>query len=132
MSLENRVLAEAFYVARATPEWQSRPFWLFRRCVVPYIAARQFLILRHEGLPMAFVAWVWERAGEPMPWRVDRYLPSASDFLSDGECCVTELISPQVPVATVMGEVVSWLKLTAMPPRIEFNAERCIVAVHTA
>jgi len=86
----------------------------------------------HEGLPMAFVAWVWEREGEPMPWRVDRYLPSASDFLSDGECCVTELISPQVPVATVMGEVVSWLKLTAMPPRIEFNAERCIVVVHTA
>lgn len=134
MSLENRVLAEVFYLARMVPEWQAKPYWLMRRCIVPYIAARQFMLLRHEGLPIAFAGWVWERegAGDPgTPWREDNYLPSASDFLHTvGRCCVTELISPLVPARVVMNEVAKWLKLDATPTRIEVNAGRKIMAVH--
>jgi hemolysin-activating ACP:hemolysin acyltransferase len=133
MSLENRVLSEAFYVARLLPEWRTKPFWLMRRCVVPYVASRQFMVLHKNDLPVAFVGWVWEGVNLPRPWRLDNYLPSASDFLlSSGHCCVTELMSPLVPAPAVMEKVSKWLKLDTIPTRIEVNGERKIVAIHEA
>lgn len=140
MSLENRVLSEAFYITRLLPAWRSKPFWLMRRCVVPYIASRQFMVLHGNGLPVAFVGWVWEgdesgpseqNASHNRPWRLDNYLPSASDFLlSSGHCCITELMSPLVPVHLVLEEVSKWLKLDNIPTRIEVDGERKIVAIH--
>ena len=140
MSLESRVLSEAFYVARLVPDWKVKPFWLMRRCVVPYITARQFMLLRRDDLPIAFVGWVWESdeidgvqndSIPSKPWRHDNYLPSASDFLlSKGHCCVTEVMSPVVPAEVVLREVAKWLKLDTIPTRIEVNGDRKVVAVH--
>jgi hypothetical protein len=143
MSFENRVLSEVFYIARLLPLWQTKPYWLMRRCVVPYINSRQFLVLRKDDLPVAFAAWVWEgdenRNTTPAaiassfkkPWRQDNYLPSASDFLqTDGDCCVTEMMSPLIPANVVMAEVANWLNLVDIPVRIEVNGERKIMAVH--
>jgi hemolysin-activating ACP:hemolysin acyltransferase len=130
MSVEHRVLAEVLYIARMAPDWQAQPYWLLRRCVVPYVAAQQFLVLRQEGVPVAFVGWVFEAQGQRMPWRDDQYLPSVTDFSAAGECCITELISPMIPVEQVVTQVMRWLKLEQPPRRIEVNAERRIVAVH--
>lgn len=128
--MEREVLAEAFYVARLTGEWPARPFWMLRRCVVPYVAANQFLVLRKDGLPVAFAGWVLEPEGAARPWRDDRYLPSATDFAAVGAVCVTELISPLLPATRVVQEVGRWLKLGTPPAWIERDAERRVVAVH--
>ncbi len=131
-SLELSVLAEVVYVARLAPQWARRPYWLLRRCVVPYVAARQFLVLRRDNVPVAYAGWAMERAGEPWPWRTDRYLPARGEIGGDGRCCVTEIIAPLHAPERVLQEVAKWLRLQAMPAWIEYDEERRIVAVHEA
>ena len=126
----NEALAAAFYLARHDPAWQARPYWMLRRCVVPYVEARQFLLLGAEGVPAGFAAWARGKAGRPEPWREDRYLPSAAEIAGDGEACVTELIAPEVETSRVLDEVARHLGLPGRPAWIERDAERRVVAVH--
>lgn len=128
------MLAEALFIARRARAWPERPFWMLRRCVVPYVTARQFLVLRDPaGLAMAFAGWVWEREGLPAPWRESRYLPSATDFLPDGRCCVCELIAVEsVEPPRVLDAVGRWLRLDHRPAWIERDAEHRIAAQHPA
>jgi len=133
VTIEREVLAGAFYVARFTPDWPARPFWILRRCVVPYVAVGQFLLLAREGVPVAFAGWVYEREGERKPWREHPYLPSAADLSrckDGGRCLVTELISPILPVERVIGEVGRALGLRGRPAWMELDAERKPVAFH--
>src|SRR4051812_25859738 len=45
MAIELDVMAAVLYLARHDPQWQTRPYWMLRRSVVPYVQARQFLLL---------------------------------------------------------------------------------------
>lgn len=130
MDLELELVAAALYLARHDAHWQGRPYWLLRRCVVPYVAARQFLLLKRDGLPIAFAGWARGKAGAPAPWKEDRYLPSAGEIAGDGPACVTELISPVLPRERVLDEVQR--HLGAAPAWIERDAERRVLAVHGA
>jgi hemolysin-activating ACP:hemolysin acyltransferase len=125
----NEVLAAALFLARHDPAWQARPYWMLRRCVVPYVEARQFLLLGGEGVPSAFAAWAKPRDGA-QPWREDRYLPSAHEIAGDGAPCVTELIAPGADRERVLREVGRHLGLTGLPAWIERDAERGVLAVH--
>lgn len=130
---ERRVLADAFYLARFTADWPHRSFWMLRRCVVPYVTVRQFLVLKKDGLPAAFAGWAFEQADAPMPWREYRYLPSGpdiSEFAAHGRCVITEIISPFLPAQRVVEAVAGHLHAMRSPAWIEFDAERKIVAVH--
>jgi hemolysin-activating ACP:hemolysin acyltransferase len=126
--LANEVLAAALYLARHDPAWQARPYWMLRRCVVPYIEARQFLLLGADGVPGAFAGWVRRSGG----WREDRYLPSAPDIAGDGEPCVTELIAPQADRGRVLAEVGRHLGLAGKPAWLERDAERRVLTLHPA
>ncbi len=130
---EREVLAGAFYVARFTADWPERPFWILRRCVVPYVAAKQFLLLAREGVPIAFAGWAYEREGERNPWREEPYLPSAADLTQckeGGRALVTELISPIVPVGRVLEDVGRTLGLRGKAAWMERDTERKPVAFH--
>jgi len=130
MDRELELVAAALYLARHDAQWQGRPYWLLRRCVVPYVAARQFLLLKRDGLPIAFAGWAREAAGKAPPWNGDRYLPSAGEISGDGPACVTEIISPVLPRERVLEEV--GRELGTAPAWIERDAERRVVAVHGA
>jgi hypothetical protein len=125
--LANEVLAAALYLARHDPAWQARPYWMLRRCVVPYIEARQFLLLGGDGVPAAFAGWTRTAVGGD-----DRYLPSAGEIAGDGEPCVTELIVPSADRGRVLAEVGRHLGLRGAPAWLERDAERRVLARHPA
>ena len=125
--MANEVLAAALYLARHDPAWQARPYWMLRRCVVPYVEARQFLLLGADGVPAAFAGWSRTGAG-----RDERYLPSAGEIAGDGQPCVTELIAPQADRGRVLSELGRHLGLSGTPAWIERDAERRVVALHPA
>jgi hemolysin-activating ACP:hemolysin acyltransferase len=130
VAVERQVLAAAFYLARFAPDWPARPFWMLRRCVIPYVSSGQFLLLRKDDAPAAFAGWVFERDGAPTPWRGYGYLPSAADLSQareGGRCVVTELISPFLPAQRVLDEVGRYLGLASAPAWLELDAERKIV-----
>jgi hemolysin-activating ACP:hemolysin acyltransferase len=127
--LANEVLAAALFLARHDPAWQARPFWMLRRCVVPYVEARQFLLLGSDGVPTAFAGWARGSAGAE-PWREDRYLPSAGEIAGEGAPCITELIAPAAARERVLDEVGRSLGLKGRPAWIERDAERRVVVVH--
>ena len=125
--MANEVLAAALYLARHDPAWQVRPYWMLRRCVVPYVEAKQFLLMGSGGVPAAFAGWTRTGVG-----REERYLPSSRDIAGDGEPCVTELIAPQVDRGKVLAEVARHLGLAKNPAWVERDAERRVVKVHPA
>jgi hemolysin-activating ACP:hemolysin acyltransferase len=127
-----QVTAAALYLARQDPDWQVRPFWMLRRCVVPYVDAGQYLLLGAGGAPAAFAAWARQKAGGGKPWLEDRYLPSAGEVSGDGEVCVTELICPPARRGEVLAEVARRLGQGAPPAWIERAADRRVVKVHPA
>jgi hemolysin-activating ACP:hemolysin acyltransferase len=130
VAVEREVLAAAFYLARFARDWPARPFWMLRRCVVPYVSTGQFLLLRKDDVPAAFAGWAFEQDDAPMPWRAYGYLPSAVDLAQareGGRCVVTELISPFLPAQRVLEEVGRYLGLASAPAWLELDAERKIV-----
>ena len=131
-SQEFEVLAAAFYAARFAKDWQSRPYWMMRRCVAPYVAVRQFLVLRRDGLPVAFAGWACEREDRPTPWREDRYMPSAAQIQGPGPCIITDIISGFVTPAQIAEQVGRYLGSSAAPPWIEWYPDRRIKLVHAA
>lgn len=124
------VMADALYVARLSPEASRWPYWLLRRCVVPYVAARQFLVLRRDGLPTAFAGWVLESDAGDRPWRCDHYLPARIEIAQPGRPCVTQVISPYLSPGAVVTAVARTLGLTAPPPWIERGADGRVVRIH--
>ena len=129
---ELEVLAAAFYAARFAPDWQSRPYWMVRRCVVPYVAVGQFLVVRREGLPVAFAGWACERDSRPCPWREDRFLPSARQIEGPGDPVITDMISGFLLPAQVAEQVRRYLGLGVPPPWVEWYPDRRFAAVRTA
>ncbi len=138
---EREVLAAAFYLARLTPDWPTRPFWMLRRCVVPYVSAGQCLLLRREGVPVAFAGWAWEPEGAhgvgTAPWREYRYLPSMMELsqacgAAGAKVIITELISPFAPPSRMAAEVSRRLagQTGGAVQWMEYDAERKIAAVH--
>ncbi|HEY3075350.1 MAG TPA: toxin-activating lysine-acyltransferase [Burkholderiales bacterium] len=130
MAIELDVMAAVLYLARHDPHWQPRPYWMLRRCVVPYVQARQFVLLGSDGEPGAFAAWAKARADGSQPWREQRYLPSAMEIAGEGEACVTEIIAPPAQRSRVLEEVARHLGLPRAPAWIERDAERRVLAVH--
>ena len=86
--------------------------------MVPYVAARQFLVLRRDGLPTAFAGWVLESDAGDRPWRCDHYLPARIEIAQPGRPCVTQVISPYLSPGAVVTAVARTLGLTAPPPWI--------------
>ena len=125
-----QVLAAAFYAARFADDWQPLPYWMLRRCVVPYVAVSQFLLLRRDGVPVAFAGWACERPGQPAPWRADRFLPSAGLIAGPGACIVTDIISGLMAPEQVAAQVGRYLGLNSVPPWIEWGSQRSLVALH--
>lgn len=130
MGHELKVVAEALYVARFDPVWARRPYWMLRRCVAPYVAVGQFLVLRRDGLPVAFAGWARETPGRATPWRENRYLPTRDEIVGDGDCCVVDLLSPFVPAARVLDEVRRFVGGACPVHWVEYDADRVLVAVH--
>lgn len=130
---ENSVLAQVLYLARLAPEWTARPYWLLRRCVVPYVEAGQYLLIERDGLPAAFAGWSYEREGEATPWREQGYLPS-QELIGRGSpvdrCVVTEIIAARLPSLQVVAEVAKYLGRPRAPAWIDRNDERKIIAIH--
>ena len=125
-----QVLAAAFYAARFAGDWQSRPYWMVRRCVVPYVAAGQFLVLKRDGLPVAFAGWAREMEGTAPAWRADYFMPSAGQIGGDGECVVTDVISGFLQASQVAREVGRYLRLSVQPPWVEWSPDRKFKCVH--
>lgn len=121
--LETTVAAEALYVARFVPDAAHWPFWLLRRYVVPYVAARQYLVLRRDGVPIAFAGWAYERPDTPAPWRADRYLPARGEITGPGRACVTQILSGFLPPVVVAEAVGRHLQLPVIPPFLERDAQ---------
>ena len=130
MAIELDVMAAVLYLARHDAHWQARPYWMLRRCVVPYVQARQFVLLGNDGVPGAFAAWARRRADGSQPWREQRYLPSAPEIAGQGEPCVTEIIAPPGQRDRLLDEVARQLGLSGKPAWIERDAERRVLAVH--
>jgi hypothetical protein len=135
--LDLEVTAAALFLARNDPAWQGRPFWMLRRCVVPYVEARQYLLLGAGGAPAAFAGWAREKTegrkpDGKNPWLEDRYLPSAGEVAGDGEACVTELICLPARRGEVLAQVAHRLGLAVAPAWIERAADRRVVKVHPA
>ena len=129
---ELEVLAAAFYAARFASDWQSRPYWMVRRCVVPYVAVGQFLVVRREGLPVAFAGWACEREGRPRPWREDQFMPSAGQIEGPGDCVVTDMISGFLTPPQVVEQVRRYLGLGAPPAWVEWYPDRKFAAIRMA
>jgi len=130
VAIELDVMAAVLYLARHNAHWQARPYWMLRRCVVPYVQARQFVLLGNDGVPGAFAAWARRRADGSQPWREQRYLPSAPEIAGQGEPCVTEIIAPPGQRDRLLDEVARQLGLSGKPAWIERDAERRVLAVH--
>lgn len=131
MSLEMTVVAEALYLTRSLPDAARWPYWLLRRTVVPYVAARQFVVLHRDDMPFVFAGWAMEDPDRPQPWRSDRYLPARGELTGKGSPCLTQILSPFMPKASAVAAVARELGWPELPPWVERAPDGRVVRVHS-